>query len=371
MELIADMVDAESEDYGRDTVNSGVGAQRRIYHRVVAVAREEANHLAFSLSAIRQVVDTMGGLQGRKSIIYVSNGLPMTPGLGLMHEYASLFHDNSIMSNRGRFNRQHQYQGLGSAASSHEITIYTVDAEGLEVNIGGGAESAYGADATASQVGSSNYQGSMRYLAQRTGGIAVVNTNDVAAGLRRIRDDFFSYYSIGFPVQSSGGDRVHEIDVEVPGRKEIELRFRRRFVEKSLETQIRDQVLAGLVLDFEVDEMGLKIERGRASQTTAEYWKVPIGISLPLAGLTLLPQGDEMVGRVVLIVGARHEDGKQSDVQRQEHELLVPAQGDERPLRWNLEAQFLMTAGRHRVVVGLMDQITHRVSYSTLRFSVP
>ena len=38
----------------------------------------------------------------------------------------------------------------------------------------------------------------MGYLAEQTGGIAVANTNDLAAGLRRATDDVRSYYIIGF-----------------------------------------------------------------------------------------------------------------------------------------------------------------------------
>ncbi|MEN8165819.1 MAG: VWA domain-containing protein, partial [Acidobacteriota bacterium] len=302
---------------------SGARGHRQVFQEVVAYAREEAFTLNHSLGGMRQVVDMLAGIDGRKSIIYVSNGLPMTPGLGLMHEYATSFHDNSILAYRGRFEKQAQYRSLASGASSQEVTFHTLDAGGLDVNIGGGADSSYGADPTSSQVGSSNFQGSLRFLAERTGGIAVVNTNDVTGGLQRIRDDLYSYYSIGFPARGAGRDTIHKVEIEIPGRSGLDIRHRGRFVHKSLETTVQDQVVSALLLGVDNNPMGVEIERQNAMPATGNLWTLPIRISVPMENLTLLPMGEELVGHVVLVAGARDDEGKRSDVQREEHEIRV------------------------------------------------
>ena len=41
-------------------------------------------------------------------------------------------------------------------------------------------------------------QESLAYLAEQTGGFAVLNTNDLAGGLSRISNDVRDYYLIGF-----------------------------------------------------------------------------------------------------------------------------------------------------------------------------
>lgn len=350
---------------------SGARGNRRVFQEVVACAREEAFTLSMSLGALRQAVDMLAGIDGRKSIIYVSNGLPMTPGLGLMHEYASSFHDNSILAYRGRFEKQAQYRSLTSSAASQEVTFHTLDAGGLEVNIGGGADSSYGVDPTSSQVGSSNFQGSMRFLAQRTGGIAVVNTNDVSGGLRRVRDDLYTYYSIGFPARGAGRDTVHRVEVEIPGRSGLDIRHRGRFVHKSLETTVQDQVVSALLLGMDDNPMGIVVERQNPLPAMGNRWTVPVRISVPLNAIALLPMGDELVGHIVLVAGARDDGGKQTDVQREEHEIRVPADIEIGDNRWTLDSRFLMEEGKHRIVVGLLDSITRKASYATLNLKVP
>ncbi len=349
----------------------GAKGNRQMFQEVVAYAREEAFTLNHSLGGLRQVVDMLAGIDGRKSIIYVSNGLPMTPGLGLMHEYATSFHDNSILAYRGRFEKQAQYRSLASGASSQEVTFHTLDAGGLDVNIGGGADSAYGADPTSSQVGSSNFQGSLRFLAERTGGIAVVNTNDVSGGLQRIRDDLYTYYSIGFPTRGTGRDTIHKVEIEIPGRSGLDIRHRGRFVHKSLETTVQDQVFSALLVGVDNNSMGVKIERQKPLPATGDLWTVGVRISIPLDALALLPMGDEMVGHVVLVAGARDDGGEQSDVQREEHEIRVPADIDISQRRWTVDSRFLMEEGKHRVVVGILDRITRKASYATLNMKVP
>ncbi len=368
-----DLIERMQDLKGEQSRGDGASARgnRQLFQEVVAYAREEAFTLNISLGRLRQVVDMLAGIDGRKSIIYVSNGLPMTPGLGLMHEYATSFHDNSILAYRARFEKQAQYRSLASGASSQEVTFHTLDAGGLEVNIGGGADAAYGSDPTSSQIGSSNFQGSLRYLADRTGGIAVVNTNDVSGGLQRVRDDLYSYYSIGFPARGAGRDTIHKVEIEIPGRSGIDIRHRGRFVHKSLETTVQDQVVSALLVGVENNPMGIEIERQNPLPATGDLWTVPVRISAPMSQITLLPTGDELVGHVVLVAGARDDGGKRSDVQREVHEIRVPAGIDISQRRWTMDSRFLMEEGKHRIVVGILDQITRKASYATLKLSVP
>lgn len=366
-----DLVDRIREMETEQKRTSRGKGDRQLYQEVIAAAREESYSLSQSLGALRQVVEMLAGVDGRKVVVYVSNGLPMTPGLGLLHEYATAFHDNSILTYRGRFEKQAAYQSLTATASAQEIVMDAIDASGLEVTIGGGADSKYGADPTASQVGSSNFQGSMRYLADRTGGIAVVNSNDVSKGLQRIHEDLFAYYSIAFPSSGAAADSVHRVEVTLPGHPDLDVRYRHRFVHKSLETKVQDQVLTGLLVGVDDNTMGVTAERLAATSANSELWTVPVRVSVPMKNLALLPVGDQLVGHVALVAGARDADGERADVQREEHEVSVPADTDIGDRNWTVDSRFLMKAGQHRVVVGILDRVTHKASYVTLNLTVP
>ena len=64
-------------------------------------------------------------------------------------------------------------------------------------------------------------------------------------------EDVHTYYWLGYTLGMSGGDKVHKIKVTVPSHPEYKVRYRRRYVEKSIETRVQDAVTTGLVLEVE------------------------------------------------------------------------------------------------------------------------
>ena len=364
-DLIRTMADAKNRDYGTDR-NTQHGAKLDMRQRVAAFAAEEVNNLRLSLGGLRQVIAMLSGIEGRKSIIYVSSGLPMDPGLGLMHDYAMAFGDQSILSLRGRYGGAPLFQELISLANAQEVSLYAIDATGLNPLDGFGADSAYSRDPTASSLGSKNYRSSLVAMADGTGGIAVVNTNDVAAGLKRITNDLFSYYSLGYTISASGEDRVHRIKVELTGDQDFDLRYRRRYIEKSIETKIQDRVFSSLVVDVDDNPMGLELTVDPVLPGAGDQQLVPVHLSIDLRTVALMPFGDELVGQLVVFIGARDDEGRNSEVQRQQHEIRLPrddylAAGRE---RFGIDFRLLLTGGRHRIAVGVLDPITRQASYA-------
>jgi len=369
MAIIDDLQEAKQTSGGQEGQAGPADIRQRIYQ----YAQEEGNNLGFTLAALRQMIAMLSGVEGRKSIIYISSGLPMTPGYGLMQEYASVFHDNSIMANRSIFDRTRAFQELAAAANAQEVSLYTIDAEGLDTLDGGSAESAYGRDPVGASVASKNFKDSLDYLADTTGGIAILNTNDPTAGLVRISEDLFSYYSLGYPLSSVDVDRVHRLEVEIPGHPDYDLRYRRRFVEKSLETQVQDRVFTSLMVEIDDNPMGLELANAEPSPVAGKRWTVPLHVTFPLDKVALLPVGEEYVGQVVLFIGAQDLEGRSSEMQRQEHEIRVPTVDYEEAVRqrFGIDVTLLLDEGQQRIAVGLMDQLTRRASYDRTVVTVP
>jgi hypothetical protein len=297
----------------------------------------------------------------------------MEPGIGLMHDYAMTFRDQSILSLRGRYDGTRHFHELTSLANAQEVSLYSIDATGLNPLDGFSADSAYSRDPTASSLGSKNYQASLSYMAEATGGIAVINTNDVSKGLQLITNDLFNYYSLGYTVNTSGDDRIHRIKVELSGDENYDMRYRRRFVEKSRESEVQDRVFTSLVVDIDDDTMGLDLTADAILPGSQTQWIAPMHLSLDLTTIALLPVGDELVGRIVVFVGARDEEGRNSEVQRQEHEIRLPkaeylASGKE---RFGFDFRLILSEGRHRVSVGVLDPITRQAAYDRTVVSVP
>src|SRR5205823_825939 len=70
---------------------------------------------------------------------------------------------------------------------------------------------------------------SLRTLAEATDGLAIVNTNNLAGGFRRIVDDLSSYYLLGYYSNAKLDGKFHAITVRVK-RPGVQVRARRGYL---------------------------------------------------------------------------------------------------------------------------------------------
>lgn len=297
----------------------------------------------------------------------------MTPGLGLIHEFARVFHDQTIYARLAQRDFTSEFRTMADAANKTGVSLYTVDGSGLNPLEGFGAEDRYVPKAAASWASISNLQESLKYLSASTGALAVTGTNDVSEGLRLIRDDLFSYYSLGYSIVPEGEGTQHQIEVELPGHPDLDVRHREWFVERSPEAYIQDRMLSLLVQDFEDNAMGLRLAFGEPAPGEKRRWEVPLHVSCPAQSLTLVRQGGDYVGRVELFLGARDAEGRQSKPNRMEYEVRIPAtMYDPAPdLRYGITIQLKVREQQHTVAVGLTDRVTLQTSYSRAMVEVP
>jgi VWFA-related protein len=356
---------------GGDQVRTG-WERGDFYQRIIAFAEEELNDLAFSVDALRTMISSVGGLEGKKGIIYISNGLPMVPGLDLFVLYSEVFGEQSILTQASRFDRTRLFTSLADSANAHDISFYTIGAGGLELVGKAGAKYAAPADTQTASIGADNYIDPLRFVAENTGGLAIVETNEIARGLEDVERDMYSYYSLGYRLEVSGGDKVHRIKVELPNNPGHKIRYRRRFVEKSIETRMQDTVVSGLVFDLDENPLMVELEIGDPTPASGDHWLVPFTLSVPRRNVALLPEREDYVGHLTLYVAARNVAGDQSDIVRQEHEVRVAAADyeNERSERFAVTATLLMNVGKHSVVVGLLDTITRQSSFVTTSVAV-
>jgi VWFA-related protein len=346
-----------------------------VYNLIDNYAKETDNNLMFTLDSMRQIITSLSGLPGKKGIIYVSNGLPMIPAMDLYYELNRITQNSAILTEMYQFDRSRLYQQMASTANAQGVTLYTINAAGLQVSGMGSAEFASAQDPLAASMGHHNLNDSLRFLADETGGIAIIDTNDVGPKLEFVKQDMFTYYSLGYPLQASGQDKVHKVRVKLredPAFNGFQLRYRSRFVEKSLETTIQDAVVSSLVFEIDDNPMDLDVEPGTPSAASEKRWLMPARITFPLDAVAFLPEGDDYVARVVFFIAARDSDGKQSDLVRREHEIRIPATEYEtaKNSRYSADTSLLLESGRYKISVALLDPITRQDSYKTISTSV-
>ena len=365
---ILDLMQRQQEEAG----STGYAARttreyQTILTRVLAFADAENNDLVFSLQGLRDTVNVLAGLPGQKTIFYVSNGMPMVAGMGLLSAVSATYQDHAILNYVGRYDRTSLYDSLVEAANTQDVTFYTLGVGGLDVDTMSGADVRSAKEPLSVARGAENYLDSMRFMASGTGGIAVLNTNDISLGLERVGDNLFTYYSLGYTLNTSGADKVHRIEVTLPDHPQYRLDYRRRVVEKSHETRAQEKVLTGLLFDLDENPMNLEVAVEPPAPASGGRWLVPISISFDLGTVALLPEGEDYVGGVTLFIAARAKEGQQSELVRQEHEVRVPA--DSYPEvskgRFVISSRLLMEEGSYRISVGVMDRLTRQSSFTT------
>ena len=191
------------------------------------------------MSALKGAAIKMGGLrEGRKSIIFVSEGftnmlppqlndpIAAMPGIG----NTARNNPSAVNSDRSEWLAQtdmvSDLSRIFEEATRNNTSIYPLDPRGLapfeyDINQGIGLQ----VDKKHLDLSLDN----LRALAENTDGRAIINRNDLAAGMKQIIRDASGYYLIGYNSSQAPTDgKFHKIDVEVT-RKGVEVRARKGY----------------------------------------------------------------------------------------------------------------------------------------------
>ena len=161
--------------------------------------------------------------QERKAVVLFSAGWRLF-GEDPAIEQATPYGNNSescrnIAMRLGGLDDQHRFQDLMQAARRANVVFYPVSPEGLMA-----FDTPLSEDAMTSGLWNANVirnlVGSLQTLAKNTDGLAVVNQNNLDAGLAQIADDLSAYYVLGYYSTNQALDgkyRRIEVKVDVPG----------------------------------------------------------------------------------------------------------------------------------------------------------
>jgi len=178
-----------------------------------------------TLNALNSLARILGGLPGRKNLIWVTGDLPFSfiPEDRVMTE-AELSEDLPSMNTRrvgehsagnyaATFRNSHaeEIREVASRLASAQVAVYPVDARGLSIST----------DIDA--------QETMREMARETGGRAYVNQNEIKMGVERAFADESAAYTIGYyPENKKYDNKYRSIKVKVK-RDGVEVQSRKGY----------------------------------------------------------------------------------------------------------------------------------------------
>lgn len=290
-----------------------------------AYSMELAQDLAASLRSLRTTLDQLAALDGRKVLVHVSDGLPQAPGADVYQYLRSFSGGGRGVGPSAASGSAEDYSGryreLARAASAARVALHMLDATGLaEDGFGRSADTPIGPrgnlDPHATRL---NLQAMLAYTAEETGGTAILNRSRVAEPLEEVTADLSSYYSIGYETPREDADATHTVEVRLK-RKGLTARSQRSMRVKSADTRVAEGVAAALFFGRPENPFGMTVEVGEP-RPKGEQVLLPVRVRIPATRLVLLPEGAGSRGSAVFYFQVRDEEGRVSDLVRQEKVL--------------------------------------------------
>jgi VWFA-related protein len=187
----------------KDSVHKEASSLQGLMQEAQANFRSFEQRLAieYTLEAMQQVAQALGGYPGRKSLIWTSGGFPFTVSgsMGIAPAGRDTLADVLPM-----------YERTWDLLNNAQISLYPVDVKGLRmVGIPSAATSGGSSmrnpsksfsHATSRQM---DTQATFQTFASMTGGRAYYNSNDLVKGFRDAVNDSSEYYMIGYYLDQS------------------------------------------------------------------------------------------------------------------------------------------------------------------------
>jgi len=352
--------DAESAINDAQSYDQAIGTARTF-------AQSSEHDLRQSVTSLNALMTTLAGVEGKKIVVLTTEGFQMEPGRDLFMLVDEVARQKGWTAGGGslleamQFNNTSLIQDVARTANANGITLYAIHAGGLGAqNQDISADSSRSTPYIVAQSAQSNSTESLEMIAEMTGGIASVNTNNFAGAFQTIEKDLESYYSLGYRAGTERVDRQRSLDVRVKQRGYI-VRSRQSFVEKSTFAEMNDRVVANLLYRTKANDLKIAVRSNSPVPQDDGLFRVPIEIQIPMDSLTFLPQGDIHAGGFTVYVAVANKDGDMSDVSRKQHQILLkPEQLEKaRGKYYTYQLTLLMEPGLNKISVGVVDDVSN------------
>lgn len=264
---------------------------------------------------------------------------------------------------------------LVAHANAQRVTLYTLQASGAErpeaSEAGLGAGDRLFQFPSIEAAARASLQNSLTALATGTGGRTLLNVNDFGRDLSRMREDFSSFYSLGFVPAHSGDGREHRLEVRVK-RRGVQLLYRESYRDKPILEKAVDRTLAALLYGIEDNPLKIALEVGDQAPGPAGTVAVPVRLRIPLSKVAVLNREDVYEGNLRVLVATRTADGRTSTVRQ----IPVPIRIPRKEVLTALGQFYIYTLtlqlppGEQRVAVGVRDDLAATTSYLSRAVSV-
>lgn len=327
-------------------------------------AQRLEDQLARSVSAAVASLRSFATPPGRKVMMILSGGWPVSPAEYTVASYDAGFDDIGQAAMSGRVkNGRALYGPLTDTANLLGYTLYPVDLPGMDRRsmdaefAAPDAFSGAGAPQTAGGLFPREQQAHdlLHFLARETGGEAMINSQrDVA--FERVVADTRSYYWLGFSPDRREDDQAHRIKVEVLG-KGLDVRSRKGFLDFSRQSESTMMVESSLFFGNPPSAVPLDLEFGKPRRAGRGKIAISLEVGIPMDSVTMVSYQGKFVADLEIRVTVMDESGARSDTPMDK----IAIRGDRPPTPgqvFRYQTNLTMRKRRHRIIVAVIDPLT-------------
>ena len=313
------------------------------------------------IRTINALMRSMAGFDGKRVLLLATHRLSAIAGAefywiaGVTSELDSM--------DRLEFDTRDIVKSLYDTANANGVTVYPMFPEGLgtagiDVSLSGGHTLQGDAASGIEYLIQNNEMPTLKEIARQTGGLAAWGSTSVTNLLTRIGDDFSTYYSLAYRATPRSFDKTREIVVRTRDKK-LAVRSRRGVTEKSDVTRMEDRVLSGLFHPDEGARLKFAVKVGERRQS-GKLYRIPITVRIPIAALTVLPNGPSYSGGFSVYVAWGAKVGGISDAAHRRQLFNIPVDDVARARASYYTYEFDIAAdGRtERLSLGVVDEVS-------------
>jgi len=351
-----------------------------------AYAAAEYQRTRGSLDALKRFLGSLGGVPGRKALIFVSDGIVNRPGEDLFIAYRNAYGSSSLnpgvpkidpnidySRQVGNFDVLREVQQVAEAANAAGVTFYALDAQGDHaIGVRSAVSEGWAETSEVISTFEANVREPLEYTSEATGGRRIEASDKLLSDLAIVAADFDSYYSLGFRPPEAEQGKMQDIKVRLLGdaAKGRTVRYRESRRTKGTDQRTGEAMLAAIFYNATANPLELGLTHGEPVRREDGNMVLPVTIEIPVARIALIPEEAVSAGRLSIYVTVKDKSGDAREVQRLPFHLQIPSDKVEEAKQHAAHhtLQVVLRPGDQQVAVGVRDEIASTLS--TIRIEV-
>lgn len=322
-------------------------------------------------AALVETMRAYTALPGRKSLVLVSGALDTVPGGAQLIGYGLPAlgggERNDPMIALLNTEVQRRLEVIVKTANAAGFAIYPISSEGL---LRGKAPYLdVGRDTNLlNTAGDLNVSAEIetetapRVIATGTGGKFFSSTRFYRA-YDEIDDRTANAYVLGFATDHDPDRKYHKIEVKAK-RPGVKIQHREGYLHLTREDRLIEELSTPLAFPKDRGDFAVALEVMTPEEVGKKSVRVTVAGTVPLTEVTLIPQGDQMVGTMYLYLALYDREGKLVKLFRERQDVQLPATkvsaaAPDAPARFGLTLDEL-ERGEYTMTLTLVDEFSDR-----------